>query len=125
MSTYAAGRFIGSAFNVIGAICGACLALGVMLLMLFAFGPLVFLVWLLFGVIAWIAGMAKGMNGWAAFFLGIGLGIFGFVIVLCLPRNQVEMERKALASGAQKQCQYCGELVRRQAVKCRWCGERI
>lgn len=73
-------------------------------------------------VIAWGAEQ-KGLGGVGYFFLSLFLSpIVGLIGVALSPPNIEKIERRALRSGNARRCPACAELVRRQAIICRFCG---
>ena len=42
-----------------------------------------------------------------------------------VPKNQDAVEAQALERGARKKCPSCAELVRVEATRCRFCGDRL
>lgn len=82
-------------------------------------------IWLLFGVVSAVIASSKGRSGCGWFLLGILLGPFGLILALVVGRNTTEVERREIQGGEMKRCPHCAELIRREAIKCRFCGSDL
>jgi len=83
------------------------------------------IVWLGFGWAGSVIMKKKGRSGCGGFALGALLGPIGLVIALLLEGDAGAAERQGLAQGDLRKCPQCAELIRRDAVRCRFCGSDV
>lgn len=77
------------------------------------------------GVITALVAKNRGREPAPWFFIGFFLGPLGLALLFGIEKNQKRLDESSIDRGAMKRCPFCAEIVRKDAIICRYCKQPL
>ena len=84
-----------------------------------------FIIWISIAIATAIVASNKGRGGLTWFLIGFVTGPVGLLISLVIKKDEKTMELDTILSGTRIKCPFCAEIIKSEAVVCRFCNRDL